>query len=169
MHRSHSDRVIHHLISRNSDHLREFARNSLRSTFDRFFRLFVTRAGAFRLSSWTTRELVVSRYMRITRSTIFVAATAALLLFCLVLPGSSQAQGIDGVSQLLGGLGLSGNSGQSNAPVTVERNTPPFTGTFSGKETTGSETKSLDAKLQCYPAHDPAFDKTDTFVCYAAQ
>jgi hypothetical protein len=107
--------------------------------------------------------------MRITRSTIFVAATAALLLFCLVLPGSSQAQGIDGVSQLLGGLGLSGNSGQSNAPVTVERNTPPFTGTFSGKETTGSETKSLDAKLQCYPAHDPAFDKTDTFVCYAAQ
>ena len=33
----------------------------------------------------------------------------------------------------------------------------------------GSETKSLDAKLQCYPAHDPAFDKTDTFVCYAAQ
>jgi hypothetical protein len=40
---------------------------------------------------------------------------------------------------------------------------------FSGKETTGSETKSLDAKFQCYPAHDPAFDQTDTFVCYAAQ
>jgi hypothetical protein len=76
------------------------------------------------------------------------------------------------LTQLLGGVGLpglSGNSGQSSAPVTVERNSAPYTGTFSGKETTGSETKSLDAKLQCYPAHDPAFDKTDTFVCYAAQ
>ena len=40
---------------------------------------------------------------------------------------------------------------------------------FSGKETTGSETKSLDTKFACYPANDPAFDKTDTFVCYAAQ
>jgi hypothetical protein len=39
---------------------------------------------------------------------------------------------------------------------------------FSGKETSGSETKSLDAKFQCYPAHDPAFEQTDTFVCYAA-
>lgn len=74
------------------------------------------------------------------------------------------------MSQLLGGLGLSGgNPGKSNAPVTVERNAPPYTGMFSGKETTGSETKSLDAKFQCYPANDPAFDKTDTFVCYAAQ
>jgi hypothetical protein len=88
-----------------------------------------------------------------------------------MLPHSSQAQGIDGVSQLLGGLGLSGNSNsaQSSAPVTVQRNTSPYTGTFSGKETTGSETKSLDAKFACYPAHDPAFDKSDTFVCYAAQ
>jgi hypothetical protein len=107
--------------------------------------------------------------MRITRSTAFISATALLLLSCLALPGSSRAQGIDGVSQLLGGLGLSGNSAQSNGPVTVQRNTPPYTGTFSGKETTGSETKSLDAKFACYPAHDPAFDKSDTFVCYAAE
>jgi hypothetical protein len=110
--------------------------------------------------------------MRITRSTVFASATALLLLICLAVPGSSRAQGIDGLTQLLGGVGLpglSGNSGQSSAPVTVERNSAPYTGTFSGKETTGSETKSLDAKLQCYPAHDPAFDKTDTFVCYAAE
>ena len=40
---------------------------------------------------------------------------------------------------------------------------------FTGKETTGSEVKSLDAKFACYPAHDPAFDQTDTFICYAAQ
>jgi len=40
---------------------------------------------------------------------------------------------------------------------------------FSGKTTAGSEVKSLDAKFACYPAHDPAFDQTDTFVCYAAQ
>lgn len=79
------------------------------------------------------------------------------------------------MSQLLGGAGLggltgnSGNSGQANAPVTIERNLPPYTGMFSGKETAGSETKSLEAKFACYPAHDPAFDKTDTFVCYAAQ
>ena len=108
--------------------------------------------------------------MRITRSTLFISAAALVLCF-LLLPVSSQAQGVDGVSQLLGGLGLSGsgNSGQSSAPVTVQRNAPPYTGMFSGKETTGAETKSLDAKFQCYPAHDPAFDQTDTFVCYAAQ
>jgi len=77
---------------------------------------------------------------------------------------------MDQLSQLLsGGLGgLTGNSGQSAAPIAVERNAPPYTGTFSGKTTTGSETKSLDAKFACYPAHDPAFDRTDAFVCYAA-
>jgi hypothetical protein len=107
--------------------------------------------------------------MRITRSTVLVSAAALLLLSCLILPGSSEAQGIDGLSQLLGGVLPASNSGQASAPVTVQRNTPPFTGTFSGKTTTGSETKSLDAKFACYPAHDPAFDQTDTFVCYAAQ
>ena len=78
---------------------------------------------------------------------------------------------MDQLSQLLsGGLGgLAGNSGQSSAPIAVERNAPPYTGMFSGKTTTGSETKSLDAKFACYPAHDPAFDQTDAFVCYAAQ
>jgi hypothetical protein len=97
-----------------------------------------------------------------------IGATA-LILFFLILPGSSHAQGID-VSQLLSsGLGLSGNSGQSNAPITVERNAPPYAGTFSGKTSTGSETRSLDAKFACYPAHDPAFDHTDAFICYAAQ
>jgi hypothetical protein len=102
------------------------------------------------------------------RSTLFISATA-LLLVSLIAPGSSRAQGIEGVSQLLGGLGLSNNSAQSNAAITVQRNTPAYTGMFTGKETTGSETKSLDAKFACYPAHDPAFDQTDTFVCYAAQ
>ena len=89
----------------------------------------------------------------------------------MALPVSSQAQAIDGLSQLLNGVGLGRNSAQANADatVTVERNVPAYTGAFSGKETTGSETKSLDAKFACYPAHDPAFDKTDAFVCYAAQ
>jgi hypothetical protein len=107
--------------------------------------------------------------MRITLSTTFVGAMALLLLAGLALPGSSRAQGIDGVSQLLGGLGLSNNSGQASASVAVQRTDPPYTGMFSGKETTGSETKSLDAKFACYPAHDPAFEQTDTFVCYAAK
>src|SRR5882757_1327414 len=107
--------------------------------------------------------------MKIRRPTVFVIAMGLLLLTGFVFPGSSRAQGIDGVSQLLGGLGLSNNSGQSSAPITVQRSTAPYTGMFSGKETTGSETKSLDAKLACYPAHDPAFDQTDTFICYAAQ
>jgi hypothetical protein len=111
--------------------------------------------------------------MRIGRATVFIGATALLFLSCLILPYSSQAQGFDGLSQLLGGLGIGGgnpgNSGQSNAPITVQRNAAPYTGMFSGKESTGSETKSLDARLTCYPAHDPAFDQTDTFVCYAAQ
>jgi len=115
--------------------------------------------------------------MRITRLTRFVSATVLVLLFWVMLPGSSQAQGIgDGLSQLLsGGLGglipskNSGQPGQSSAPIIVDRNTHPYTGTFSGKETTGSATKSLDAKFACFPAHDPAFEQTDAFVCYAAQ
>lgn len=108
--------------------------------------------------------------MRITRFTVFVSATTLLLLSCLVFPGSSRAQGIDGLSQLLGGVGLGGgNSAPSSAPISVQRNTAPYTGMFTGKETTGSEVKSLDAKFACYPAHDPAFDQTDTFICYAAQ
>jgi hypothetical protein len=108
--------------------------------------------------------------MKITRSTRLAGASAVVLLLFLVVPGTSRAQGIDQLSQLLsGGLGLGGNSGQSSAPIAVERNAPPYTGMFSGKTTTGSETKSLDAKFACYPAHDPAFDKTDAFVCYAAQ
>jgi hypothetical protein len=110
--------------------------------------------------------------MRIKRYTLLVSATVLVLLLGIMLPGSSRAQGIDGVSQLLGGLGLSNNSGQANAAnaaVTVERNSPPYTGMFSGKETTGSETKSLDAKFQCYPAHDPALEQADAFLCYAGQ
>ena len=108
--------------------------------------------------------------MKMTRFPVLAIATVILALLCLTLTDSSQAQGIDGLSQLLGGgLGLSHPQGQSNASVTVQRETAPYTGMFSGKETTGSETKSLDAKFACYPAHDPAFDQTDTFVCYAAQ
>ena len=106
-------------------------------------------------------------YMKITRFTVLVGAIA-MLLSCLVLQGSSQAQGFD-VSQLLGGLGGHPGQAQTSAAVTVERNVAPYTGTFSGKESTGAETKSLDAKFACYPAQDPAFDKTDAFVCYAAQ
>lgn len=108
-------------------------------------------------------------YMKIMRYMVVVGATA-IFLSCFVLQGSSQAQGFD-VSQLLGNVGLGGHPGQAqtSAAVTVERNVAPYTGTFSGKESTGAETKSLDAKFACYPAQDPAFDKTDAFVCYAAQ
>jgi hypothetical protein len=114
-------------------------------------------------------ELDRAGYMKITRFTVLVGAIA-IFLSCLVLQGSSQAQGFD-VSQLLGGVGLGGHpvQAQTSAAVTVERNVAPYTGTFSGKESTGAETKSLDAKFACYPAQDPAFDKTDAFVCYAAQ
>jgi len=115
--------------------------------------------------------------MKITRSIVFVSAAVLVFLFWMLLPGLSQAQGIgDGLSQFLGG-GLggliparnSGQSGQSSGPIMVDRNTHPYEGTFSGKETTGSATKSLDAKFACFPAHDPAFEQTDAFVCYAAQ
>jgi hypothetical protein len=106
-------------------------------------------------------------YMKITRFTVLVGAIT-MLLSCFVLQGSSQAQGFD-VSQLLGGLGGHPGQAQTSAAVTVERNVAPYTGTFSGKESTWAETKSLDAKFACYPAQDPAFDKTDAFVCYAAQ
>ena len=110
--------------------------------------------------------------MKINKSTLFVGATALVLLVCVMVQGTSRAQGMDQISQLLsGGLGgLTGNSGgQASGAIAVQRNAPPYTGMFSGKTTTGSETKSLDAKFACYPAHDPAFDQTDAFVCYPAQ
>src|SRR5260370_28624200 len=101
-------------------------------------------------------RFVVSRYMRITRLTLFVTVTALVLLFWMMLPGTSQAQGIgDGLSQLLGGGGLggliparnSGQPGQSSAPIIVDRNTHPYTRTFSGTETTGSAPNSLHGKV----------------------
>ena len=110
-----------------------------------------------------------SSYMRIMRFTVFVSATA-LLLACLP-QGTSQAQTADGFSQLLSSVGLGGHNsgqGQANATVTVDRTASPYTGSFSGKEASAAETKSLDAKFACYPAHDPAFNNTDAFVCYAA-
>jgi hypothetical protein len=106
--------------------------------------------------------------MRISRS-VFVSGAAFLLFCCLAMPATSHAQAMDGISQLLGGGLLPHTSAPASAPVTVDRSAQPYKGSFSGKEATGAETKSLDAKFACYPAHDPAFDQTDTFVCYAAE
>jgi hypothetical protein len=85
--------------------------------------------------------------------------------------GSQQSQGFGGLSQLFGGGGSrhSRSSAQSGTAVTVQRGAAPYTGEFTGKETTSSGFHSLSSRFACYPAHDPVFAQTETFVCYAAQ
>jgi hypothetical protein len=85
--------------------------------------------------------------------------------------GSQQTQGFGGLSQLFGNGGSrhSGSSDQSGTAVTVQRGAAPYTGDFSGKEATSSGFHSFSSRFACYPAHDPVFAQTETFVCYAAQ
>jgi hypothetical protein len=99
-----------------------------------------------------------------------VAGAVAIVLF-FSSAGLLQAQGLGGLSQLLGGGGLehSRGSGQSGNAVTVERGAAPYTGEFTGKEATSSGLHSFSSPFTCYPAHDSVFAQTETFVCYAAQ
>jgi hypothetical protein len=102
----------------------------------------------------------------------FSAAAMAGLVACwFALSGVSAAQDLSGSSQLLGGgLGHTRNSNESTAtPVTVQRGAPPYTGTFTGRQSTSSGTDNLRTEFACYPAHDPDFAQTKTFLCYAAQ
>ena len=100
----------------------------------------------------------------------FAAATAVILALCFMLSGSSLAQGIGGLGELLGGGSKhSRSSSQSASTVTVDRGAAPFTGTFTGKQTTSSGTNDLNSRFACFPARDPAFAQTKTFVCYAAE
>jgi len=75
------------------------------------------------------------------------------------------------LSQLLGGgLGDARNSNESSAPpVTVHRGAPPYSGTFTGRQSASSGTDNLRTEFACYPAHDPDFAQTKTFLCYAAE
>ena len=85
--------------------------------------------------------------------------------------GSQQGQGFGGLSQLLGGGGpkYSRGSDQSGGAVAVERDATPYTGEFTGNETTHTRTQAFRSRFVCYPAHDPVFAQTETFVCYAAE
>jgi hypothetical protein len=109
--------------------------------------------------------------MKVKLNRFAVAATAGLVICLLALSGLSSAQGFSGLSQLLsGGSGRARNSGQSSATaVTVQRGVAPYTGTFTGKQTTSSGSDALSTHFACYPAHDPDFAQTKTFLCYAAQ
>jgi hypothetical protein len=110
--------------------------------------------------------------MSSTRLKRFGAAAAVGLIVFVGSSSPSLAQSFGDLSKLLGGgSGHSHNSNQSAAAVTVQRGAAPYTGTFIGKQTTttGSGTDALDTQFACYPASDPAFAETKTFVCYAAQ
>jgi hypothetical protein len=81
-----------------------------------------------------------------------------------------HAQGLGSLAQLLGGGSQhSRSSSQSGSAVTVERNAAPYMGEFSGRVTTSSGAHSFNSRFACYPAQDPIFAQTETFVCYAAQ
>jgi hypothetical protein len=100
-----------------------------------------------------------------------VASGVAVVLF-LSSAGLVHAQGLGGLSKLLGGGGMqhshySGQSGQSDTAVTVQRSAAPYTGEFTGKERTTSGPHSLSSRFVCYPARDPAFAQTEAFLCYA--
>ncbi len=105
----------------------------------------------------------------------FAAAAMVGLVVCLLaLSGVSSAQDFSGLSQLFGGSGLgrSRNSNQATGgatPVTVQRGAAPYTGTFTGKQTTSSGTEAVSTQFACYPAQDPDFAQTKAFLCYAAQ
>jgi hypothetical protein len=126
--------------------------------------------------------------MRVSRLTRIVAILAAIFFF--VPAEFVHAQGLNGLSQLFGngsqqqpqGLGglsqlFGGGSGfrhspgsdQSGAAVTVQRGAAPYTGEFTGKEATSSGFHSYNGRFTCYPAHDPIFAQTETFVCYGVQ
>jgi len=112
----------------------------------------------------------LSEIMSTTRFKKFGAAAAAGIMVLMGWSGPSLAQGFGDFSKLLGGgSGHSHNSNQSAASVTVQRGAAPYTGTFNGKQITSSGTDDLSTKFACYPARDPAFAQTKTFVCYAAQ
>jgi hypothetical protein len=101
----------------------------------------------------------------------FVYAQGLNGLSQLLGNGSQQTQGFGGLSQLLGAGGFqhSRNSDQSGTPVTVQRGAAPYTGEFTGKEATSSGFHSFSSRFTCYPARDPIFAQTETFVCYTAQ
>jgi hypothetical protein len=110
----------------------------------------------------------------------------AMVLAPLVLCAPASAQGLSSLTNLLGGgsshSGHSSSSGQSNSGVTVQRNAPPYVGSFSGQRTQTAQATdsgassgtgqtapaSLSAQFACYPARDSALPQTKTFVCYSA-
>ena len=124
----------------------------------------------------------------------FLAITA-LTAFFVTLSGQAFAQGFDW-SQLLGGAGGGGGGGGSSggggglpqlfgggtgggqmhqrsgqaggAGVSVERNAPPFTGKFSGKQEDQGIENTMTAQFACYPASDSDIPQSRTFVCYSA-
>ena len=107
------------------------------------------------------------------RSSGLVALTCSviliLLLVLLALSGQSWAQGLSGLSKLLGGNpGQTRNSSRSDTALTVERNATPYVGSFDGTQNDKSQSR-LHAEFACYPAHDPALAQTRAFVCYTAQ
>lgn len=104
----------------------------------------------------------------------FSVTVAIATIMFLALTAPSFAQGFD-LSQLLGGAGgggssphHQGSSNQSNGDVTVQRGAAPITGTFTGKQAGDSGTQNINSQFACYPAHDPVFAQTETFICYAA-
>ncbi|HJU12457.1 MAG TPA: hypothetical protein VJ728_16355 [Candidatus Binataceae bacterium] len=99
------------------------------------------------------------------------AAAVVAVVFFFASAGFLNAQGFGALSQLLGGGAFqrSHSSGQSGTAVTVQRGAAPYTGEFNGEERTNSGPQSFNSRFLCYPAHDPAFAQTETFVCYAAQ
>ena len=125
--------------------------------------------------------------MRASRPRLIAAILAAIFFFApaeflhaqglnglsqLFGNSSQQPQGLGGLSQLFGGGGgfrHSPSSDQSGTAVTVQRGAAPYTGEFTGKEAMGSGFHSYNGRFTCYPAHDPIFAQTETFVCYSAQ
>jgi hypothetical protein len=122
----------------------------------------------------------------------FLAITA-LAAFFVTLSGQAFAQGYDwsqllgggrgsggssgggggGLSQLFGGGAGGGQmhqrSGQAGgAGVSVERNAPPFTGKFSGKQEDQGIENTMTAQFACYPASDSDIPQNRAFVCYSA-
>src|SRR5690348_9576016 len=106
---------------------------------------------------------------RLGLSALSRAVAPVVIVVLLGFPGSLHAQGLGGLSQLLGGFQQNHRSDRSETGVSVERGAAPYLGEFVGTRSTNSEPRTFNSWFPCYPAVDPALAQTQTFVCYAAR
>lgn len=124
-------------------------------------RSFITQDSNARID--TTRNNALKMRIDVLK---FVIATVITIAACiLMLTAQGSAQGLGSLSQLFGGHSNSQSSGHSGGSIVVQRQTPPFIGTFHGQQKVAPD-EMIQTKFACYPAHDAALPNNQAFICY---